>query len=81
MPKQVVIEVPEELYFLIERDEIVKKSFEKFAVEAFKERILKFLVAEELTKKDVKMEEKELLEIDKEIKRCAREELKKKWKL
>lgn len=80
MPKQIVIEVPEELYFLIERDEIVKKSFEKFAVEAFKERILKFLVAEELTK-DVKMEEKELLEIDKEIKRCAWEELKKKWKL
>lgn len=40
MPKQVVVEAPEELYLLIEKDEIIKKSFEKVAVEAFKDKIL-----------------------------------------
>lgn len=39
-----------------------------------------FLLAEEFTK-DVKVEEEEVLEIDREIKKSAWEELKKRWKL
>jgi len=80
MPKQIVIEVPDELFLLIEKEEIIKKSFERIAVEAFKERVFKFLVAEELTK-DVTIPEDEILAIDEKIKEDAWTELKKIWKL
>ncbi len=45
-----------------------------------KEIIMKFLIAEELTK-DVRISEEEILEIDRKIKRKVWEKLKRKWKL
>jgi len=64
---------------VLERDEMLKKFFEKIAVESFKEKLLKYLIAEEITK-DVKVSEEEILQIDDELKESGLKELEKKWK-
>jgi len=80
MGKIIQIEVPEEISSILNKDALLKKFFEKTAVESFKEKLLKYLIAEELTK-DINVSEEEILKIDEEIKESAWKELKKKWKL
>jgi len=80
MGKIIQIEVPYEVSVLIEKDDLLRKLFERIAVDAFKDRLFKYLIAEELTK-DVEISEEEILEIDEVIKENAWKELKKKWNL
>ncbi len=80
MGKIIQIEVPEEISSILNKDTLLKKFFKKTAVESFKEKLLKYLIAEELTK-DINVSEEEILKIDEEIKESAWKELKKKWKL
>ena len=80
MGKIIQIEVPEEISSILNKDALLKKFFKKTAVESFKEKLLKYLIAEELTK-DINVSEEEILKIDEEIKESAWKELKKKWKL
>lgn len=77
MGKVIQIEVPDEMEILL-KDDLVKKFFEKIAIESFKEKVFKYLIAEAVTK-DVP--EKVIFKIDEEIKESVWKELKKKWNL
>ncbi len=79
MAKEIQIEIPEEISRILERDEMLKKYFEKIAVDVFKEKLLKYLIAEEITK-NVKVSEADVLEMDEELKEMALKELESKWK-
>jgi lipoate-protein ligase A len=76
--KSVSIDVPEEIWVLISKDELLKKAMERIAVEEFRKLLLKYFVAEEITGV---VDEKEIARIDEELKEKIWEELKRKWKL
>jgi uncharacterized membrane protein YebE (DUF533 family) len=78
MSKTVSISVPEDIWILISKDELLRKAMERIAVEEFTKLLLKYFVAEEITG-DV--DEKEIARIDEELKEKIWEELKQKWKL
>lgn len=74
--KSVSIDVPEEIWVLISKDELLKKAMERIAVEEFRKLLLKYFVAEEVTGV---VDEKEIARIDEELKEKIWEELKRKW--
>jgi lipoate-protein ligase A len=76
--KSVSIDVPAEIWVLISKDELLKKAMERIAVEEFRKLLLKYFVAEEITGV---VDEKEIAEIDEELKEKIWEELKRKWML
>jgi lipoate-protein ligase A len=76
--KSVSIDVPAEIWVLISKDELLKKAMERIAVEEFRKLLLKYFVAEEVTGV---VDEKEIAEIDEELKEKIWEELKRKWRL
>jgi lipoate-protein ligase A len=76
--KSVFIDVPEEIWVLISKDELLKKAMERIAVEEFRKLLLKYFVAEEVTGV---VDEKEIARIDEELKEKIWEELKRKWRL
>lgn len=76
--KSVSIDVPEEIWVLISKDELLKKAMERIAVEEFRKLLLKYFVAEEVTGV---VDEKEIARIDEELKEKIWEELKRKWRL
>jgi hypothetical protein len=78
MSKSISINVPEEIWILTSKDELLKKAMERIAVEEFKKLLLKYFVAEEITGV---VDGKEIVRIDNELKEKAWEELKRKWKL
>jgi len=78
MSKSISINVPEEIWILTSKDELLKKAMERIAVEEFKKLLLKYFVAEEITGV---VDEKEIVKIDDELKEKAWEELKRKWRL
>jgi hypothetical protein len=78
MSKSISINVPEEIWILISKDELLKKAMERIAVEEFKKLLLKYFVAEEITGV---VDGKEIVKIDDELKEKAWEELKRKWRL
>jgi len=78
MSKSISIDVPEEIWILISKDELLKKAMERIAVEEFRKLLLKYFVAEEITGV---VNEKEIVRIDDELKEKAWEGLKQKWKL
>jgi protoporphyrinogen oxidase len=78
MSKTVSISVPEDIWILISKDELLRKAMERSAVEEFRKLLLKYFVAEEITR-DV--DENEIARIDEELKEKIWEELKQKWKL
>jgi len=78
MSKSISINVPEEIWILISKDELLKKAMERIAVEEFRKLLLKYFVAEEITGV---VDGKEIVKIDDELKEKAWEELKRKWKL
>jgi glycosyltransferase involved in cell wall biosynthesis len=45
--KSVSIDVPEEIWVLISKDELLKKAMERITVEEFRKLLLKYFVAEE----------------------------------
>ncbi|MCC6019440.1 MAG: elongator complex protein 4 [Candidatus Verstraetearchaeota archaeon] len=75
MSKSISIDVPEEVWILISKDELLKKAMERIAVEEFRKLLLKYFVAEEITGV---VDEKEIIRIDDELKGEMWEELK--WK-
>jgi hypothetical protein len=76
--KSISIDVPEEIWILISKDELLKKAMERIVVEEFGKLLLKYFVAEEITGV---VDEEEILRIDDELKERIWEELKRKWKL
>ena len=76
--KSVSIEVPEEIWVLVSKDELLKKAMERIAVEEFRKLLLKYFVAEEITGV---VDENEIARIDDELKEKIWEELKQKWRL
>ena len=78
MSRSISIDVPEEIWILVSKDELLKKAMERVAVEEFRNLLLKYFVAEEITGV---VDEKEIVRIDDELKEKAWEELKQKWKL
>jgi hypothetical protein len=76
--KSISIDVPEEVWILISKDELLKKAMERIAVEEFRKLLLKYFVAEEITGV---VDEKEIIRIDDELKGEMWEGLKRKWKL
>jgi lipoate-protein ligase A len=76
--KSVFIDVPEEIWVLISKDELLRKAMERIAVEEFRKLLLKYFVAEEVTGV---VDEKEIARIDEELKEKIWEELKRKWRL
>jgi len=78
MSKSISINVPEEIWILTSKDELLKKAMERIAVEEFKKLLLKYFVAEEITGV---VDGKEIVRIDDELKEKAWEELKRKWRL
>jgi len=75
--KSISIDVPEEIWILVSKDELLKKAMERIVVEEFGKLLLKYFVAEEITGA---VDEKEILKIDDELKERIWEELKRKWK-
>jgi len=76
--KSISIDVPEEVWILVSKDELLKKAMERIVVEEFRKLLLKYFVAEEITGA---VDEEEILRIDDELKERIWEELKRKWKL
>jgi len=76
--KSISIDVPEEIWILVSKDELLKKAMERIVVEEFRKLLLKYFVAEEITGV---VDEKEILRIDDELKERIWEEMKRKWKL
>jgi hypothetical protein len=76
--ESISIDVPEEIWILISKDELLKKAMERIVVEEFRKLLLKYFVAEEITGV---VDEEEILRIDDELKERIWEELKRKWKL
>jgi uncharacterized membrane protein YebE (DUF533 family) len=76
--KSISIDVPEEIWILVSKDELLKKAMERIVVEEFRKLLLKYFVAEETTGV---VDEKEILRIDDELKERIWEEMKRKWKL
>jgi len=76
--KSISIDVPEEIWILVSKDELLKKAMERIVVEEFRKLLLKYFVAEEITGA---VDEEEILRIDDELKERIWEELKRKWKL
>jgi hypothetical protein len=76
--KSISIDVPEEVWILISKDELLKKAMERIAVEEFRKLLLKYFVAEEITGV---IDEEEIIRIDDELKEEMWEGLKRKWKL
>jgi hypothetical protein len=76
--KSISIDVPEEIWILVSKDELLKKAMERIVVEEFRKLLLKYFVAEEITGA---VDEEEMLRIDDELKERIWEELKRKWKL
>jgi predicted transcriptional regulator len=76
--KSISIDVPEEIWILISKDELLKKAMERIVVEEFGKLLLKYFVAEEITGI---VDEEEILRIDDQLKERIWEELKRKWKL
>jgi len=76
--KSVSIDVPEEIWVLISKDELLRKAMERIAVEEFRKLLLKYFVAEEVTGV---VDEKEIARVDEELKEKIWEELKRKWRL
>ena len=77
MSKSISIDVPEEVWILVSKDELLKKAMERIVVEEFRKLLLKYFVAEEITGA---VDEEEILRIDDELKERIWEELKRKWK-
>jgi hypothetical protein len=75
--KSISIDVPEEIWILVSKDELLKKAMERIVVEEFGKLLLKYFVAEEITGA---VDEKEMLKIDDELKERIWEGLKRKWK-
>jgi hypothetical protein len=75
--KSISIDVPEEIWILVSKDELLKKAMERIVVEEFRKLLLKYFVAEEITGA---VDEEEILRIDDELKERIWEELKRKWK-
>jgi len=76
--KRISIDVPEEIWILVSKDELLKKAMERIVVEEFRKLLLKYFVAEEITGA---VDEEEILRIDDELKERIWEELKRKWTL
>ena len=68
MVSSITIEVPDDVRILLERNPMLKKKFEKLAVEVFHEKLLRLAVADELTR-DVEVSEETIEEFDRKIKR------------
>ncbi len=67
MTAAITIEIPEDIRILLEKNPVLKKKFEKIAIEAFREKLLKFMVSEELTRK-IDVSEELIMKFDEEIK-------------
>jgi hypothetical protein len=78
MSKTVSISIPEDIWILVTKDELLRKAMERIAVEEFKKLLLKYFVAEDITGV---VDEEEIARIDDELKGKIWEELKRKWKL
>jgi len=75
MSKTVSISVPEDIWILVSKDELLRKAMERIAVEEFKKLLLKYFVAEEITGV---VNENEIARIDEELKEKIWGELKQK---
>ena len=78
MGKTISISVPENIWTLVTKDELLRKAIERSAVEEFRKLLLKYFVAEEITEV---VDENEIARIDEELKEKIWKELKQKWKL
>jgi hypothetical protein len=63
--KSISIDVPEEIWILVSKDELLKKAMERIVVEEFRKLLLKYFVAEEITEV---VDEEEILRINYELK-------------
>ncbi|MEM0233893.1 MAG: hypothetical protein QXX32_05785 [Thermofilum sp.] len=70
--------VPEDIWILVTKDELLRKAMERIPVEEFKRLLLKYFIAEEITEA---VDENEIARIDEELKEKIWDELKHKWKL
>lgn len=68
MPKTITIELPEEIYALIESDQFLKLMVERIVREDVVSYILSILTMDKLTE-DSKLTEEDIMKIDREIKR------------
>ena len=78
MGKTISISVPENIWTLVTKDELLRKAVERSAVEEFRKLLLKYFVAEEITEV---VDENEIARIDEELKENTWEEMRQKWKL
>jgi len=75
MGKTISISVPENIWTLVTKDELLRKAMERSAVEEFKKLLLKYFIAEEITEA---VDESEIARIDEELKEKIWEEMKQK---
>jgi uncharacterized membrane protein YebE (DUF533 family) len=64
MGKTISISVPENIWTLVTKDELLRKAMERSAVEEFRKLLLKYFVAEEITGV---VDENEKARIDEEL--------------
>ena len=64
MGKTISISVPENIWTLVTKDELLRKAIERSAVEEFRKLLLKYFVAEEITGV---VDENEKARIDEEL--------------
>ncbi|MGB9760014.1 MAG: hypothetical protein ACP5KW_09465 [Thermoproteota archaeon] len=74
MPKQITIEIPEELYALVESDPLLKLLLEKIIKEDVMNYVLSVIAMDKLTEES-KLTEEDINKLDKEIKRRIREKI------
>jgi len=75
MGKIIQIEVPEDIWILLQKEEQLKQNLQELFIKEIKEYLLTIYALDELTK-DSNLTEEDIMKIDKEIKKNIME----KWK-
>ena len=74
MPKTITIELPEEIHALIESDPFLKMVVERIIREDIVSYVLSILAMDKLAE-DSRLTEKDIMEIDREIKKGIRKKI------
>ena len=74
MPKTITIELPEEIHALIESDPFLKMVVERIIREDIVRYVLSILAMDKLAE-DSRLTEKDIMEIDREIKKGIRKKI------
>jgi len=80
MPKQITIEIPEEISLLIEEDVLLRSVVDNIVVQNLKDFLMKFLTYDKILS-DKGLTEGKVMEIDEEVKEIIWKKVKEEWML